>query len=143
MAEEGNSQTRMHWRKCSVQEPERTHMQEETMERVAMQQWRTEPRIRAEATQQNRNTGHRRSIANESSDGTDVRWDRREELQIAQREANSRIIDGGTKNEEMDFVEGSTTAEMEEAADKGGAGRVESTATTLGVRERGIFNLFC
>jgi hypothetical protein len=36
---------------------------------------------------------------------------------------------GVTKNEEMDLVEGSTTAEMEEAA---GAGLVESPAPTLG-----------
>jgi hypothetical protein len=36
------------------------------------------------------------------------------------------------KNEEMDLVEGSTTAEMEEAADKEGTGLVESPAPTVG-----------
>jgi hypothetical protein len=36
---------------------------------------------------------------------------------------------GVMKNEEMDLVEGSTTAEMKEAA---GAGLVESPAPTLG-----------
>jgi hypothetical protein len=50
-------------------------------------------------------------------------------------------MSGVTKNEEMDIVEWSTTAEMEEAADEEGAGLVESPAPTLGVRERGIFKL--
>jgi hypothetical protein len=132
MAEEGNSQTRMHRRKCSVEKPERTKVQEETMERVAKQQRRTEPRSTTEDTEQNRNKGPRRNTANESSDGKDVGWDRREELQIAQRDANSRITDGGTKNEEMDIVEGSTTGELEEAADKERGELVESTATNVG-----------
>jgi hypothetical protein len=39
----------------------------------------------------------------------------------------------------MDLVEGSTTAEMEETADKEGAGHVESLAPTVGERERQFF----
>jgi hypothetical protein len=74
----------------------------------------------------------------QTSDGIDVKHSR---LHEETRTAES--IDGGAKNEEMDPVEGSTTAEMEEDADKDGAGLVESPATTLGVRERGIFKLLC
>jgi hypothetical protein len=39
----------------------------------------------------------------------------------------------------MDLVEGSTPAEMEEAADKEGARLVESPAPNVGEWERGIF----
>jgi hypothetical protein len=113
------------------------------MERFEMQQRHRGPRTKTEATEQNRNKGPRRYTANESWDRTDVRWDQREALQKEQLEANRRIIDGGTENEEMDIVEGSTTAEMDEDADKEGAGIVESSAPTLGVRERGIFKLLC
>jgi hypothetical protein len=108
------------------------------MDRLGMQQRHKGPRTEPEATRQNRNKGPRRNTANASSDRTDVRWDPREALQIAKREANSRIIDGVSKNEEMDLVEGSTSAEMEEAAGKG-AGLAESPAPNLGQRERGIF----
>jgi hypothetical protein len=93
-----------------------------------MQQRHRGPRTKPESTRQNRNKGPRRKTANASSDRTDARWNGREDLQIGKREANSRIIYGVTKNEEMDLVEGSTTAEMEGAADKEGAGHVESPA---------------
>jgi hypothetical protein len=39
----------------------------------------------------------------------------------------------------MDLVEGSTSAEMEEAADQEGASHVESLAQSVGEREQGIF----
>jgi hypothetical protein len=139
MADEGHSQKRMYRRQCSVEDPERTHVQKETMERLAMQQRRRGPRTKTEATRQNRNKRPRRNTANASSDRTAVIWDRREALQIAIREANSRIIDAVTENEEVDLVEGSTTAKMEDAADKEGAGLVESPAAKLGQRERRIF----
>jgi hypothetical protein len=139
MADEGHSQTRMYRGQCSIEEPERTHVQKETMDRIAMQQRHRGRRTKTEDTKQNRNKGTRRNTANASSDRKDARWDPREALQIAKREANSRIIDGVTKNEEMDLVEGSTPAEMEETADKEGAGLVETPAPTLGVKEIGIF----
>jgi hypothetical protein len=60
--------------------------------------------LNQKATRQNRNKGPRRKTANASSDRTDVRWDRREDLQIGKREANSRIIYGVTKTEEMDLA---------------------------------------
>jgi hypothetical protein len=106
------------------------------MGRLAMQQRHRGPRTTAEAAEQNGTKGHTRYTAYEFSDRTDVRWERLEELQIAQREPNSRIIDGGTEYGEMDIVEGSTTAYMEEDADNERAGLVESTAQTLGVRAR-------
>jgi hypothetical protein len=97
---------------CNVYDEteKQTHVQEENMERFKMQQRRTETRTTAEAAGNIRNKGPRWKTANEYSDGTDVRWGRHEALEISKREANSRMIDGGTEYGEMDIMEGSTTA---------------------------------
>jgi hypothetical protein len=69
------------------------------METSGMQQWYME-RI-----PETSDTRPRQMSAIASSDGTHVRWNRREDLQIGKRDANSGIIYGVTKNEEVDPVE--------------------------------------
>jgi hypothetical protein len=65
----------------------------------------------------------------QTSDGIDVKIFRLEnEKRTAEQFMALR------KNEEIGLVEGSTPAEMEEAADEEGAGLVESPAPTVGAR---------
>jgi hypothetical protein len=64
-----------------------------------MQQWYMERIPETSATKPR----HMSALA--SSDGTHVRWNRREDLQIGKRDANRGIIYGVTKNEEMESVE--------------------------------------
>jgi hypothetical protein len=69
------------------------------METSEMQQWYKE-RIPETST-----TRPRHMSAIVSSHGRHVRWDQREDLQIGKGDANSRIIYGITKNDEMESVE--------------------------------------
>jgi hypothetical protein len=76
-----------------------------------MQKWHMERRPEIAATHQNRNKGPRHKTVTASQDQEDIRWDRREDLQTGEREANTWIFCVITENEELNVVERSAPSE--------------------------------
>jgi hypothetical protein len=98
---------------CSIENSERTDVQNETFERPGMQQWNGGSRPKTEATRQQADKGPRRQTAAVSEKRQDIHLDLQEDhRQREDREAKSWILRLVAENQGLDLVEGSTPSKM-------------------------------